>query len=107
MTGYTANCSLDHQLAQQRIEWTKIVTIIVVISTGPHLTNMSEHTALHKINNNVYIKLKTSKIIYCIVIILYSTHTHTRVYRRNVTRGEGGKMGESSKKAEYHLRYSL
>ena len=44
--------------------------IIVVISLALYLTDKGEHTALYKINNKVYIK--TSKMINCIVIILYS-----------------------------------
>ena len=70
-----------------------IVVVIVVISVEPCLTNKGEHTALHKISQNVYIK--TSMNNNCIVIILYCphkththTHTHTEEHRRNVTRSK-------------------
>ena len=49
------------------------IIMIGVISVVLYLINTSEHIALHKINNNVYIK--TSKIINYKVIILYYTHT--------------------------------
>ena len=42
--------------------------VITVISIMLYLTIKDEHTALYKINNNVYIK--TAKIINDIVIIL-------------------------------------
>ena len=63
------------------------IIITAVISIAPYLTDKGEHTALYKINHNVYIK--TSKIINYIVVILYSshttyththTHTHTHTY---------------------------
>jgi len=37
------------------------IIIITVISIAPHLTDKGEHSALYKLNNNVYIK--TSKIM--------------------------------------------
>ena len=60
--------------------WSGSMIIIrtAVISITPYLTDQGEHTALYKINNNVHIKI--SKIINCVIIILYSSraHTHTR-----------------------------
>ena len=38
-----------------------IIIITVVISIAPYIADKGEHTALYKINNNVY--SKTSKII--------------------------------------------
>ena len=60
-----------------------IIMVITVISIMLYLTNKDEHTALYKINNNVYIK--TAKIINDIwsshmhVCMHTHTHTHTRM----------------------------
>ena len=51
-----------------------IIIIIAVISIAPYLTDKSEHTALYKTNNNLYIK--KPKIINHIVIILYLSLIH-------------------------------
>ena len=54
--------------------------MVAVISIAQNLTDKGEYTTLYKSNNNVYIK--TSKIIY-IVILSYSSYTtHTHTYRR-------------------------
>ena len=59
------------------------LTIIAVISTVLNLTNKGEHTGFYKINNNVYIYVKTSKIInysHNTVFLSHSSHTHTQFY---------------------------
>ena len=62
------------------------IIIIAVIFVAPYLTDKGEHTALYKVNNNVYIK--TSKIISYIVIVSFAhACAYTKqVHRRNVTR---------------------
>ena len=40
-----------------------LLLLIAVISIAPYLTDKGERTALYKINNDVYIKFRTSKII--------------------------------------------
>ena len=39
------------------------IIIITVISIAPYLTHNGEHTALYKINNNVFADIKTAEII--------------------------------------------
>ena len=68
------------------------------------MTNKGKHTALYKINNNVYIK--TSKVINYIVIILYfsharaHTHARTHAHRRNIRRGERVKIMEAESRKQ-------
>ena len=50
--------------------------ITAVISIALYLIDKGEHTALYKINNNVY--LKTSKIIYKHNTVILQHHIRTR-----------------------------
>ena len=75
----SAKCTrLNHILTWGGAGWGSDLVIIAVISIALYLTtDKGEHTALYKINNNVYIK--TSKIINYIVIIInivFLVHTH-------------------------------
>ena len=69
---------LNHILTWGGVGWGSDLVIIAVVSIALYLTtDKGEHTALYKINNNVYIK--TSKIINYIVIIInivFLVHTH-------------------------------
>ena len=72
---YTSKCRNNRQA------WATAIIIIIitaVISIAPYFTDKGEFTALYKININVYIK--TSKVIYYIAIIFYSSHTHTHTH---------------------------
>ena len=75
----SAKCTrLNHILTWGGVGWGSDLVIIAVVSIALYLTtDKGEHTALYKINNNVYIK--TSKIINYIVIIInivFLVHTH-------------------------------
>ena len=54
-----------------------MMMMMAVISIAPNLTDKGEYTTIYKSNNNVYIK--TSKIIYIVILSYssYTTHTHT------------------------------
>ena len=60
--------------------------MIAVTSTAPYPTDKWEHTALYKINRNVYIKNRKHYIVSLPPPPPHThTHIHTRVRRRNVT----------------------
>ena len=55
------NFFATRDLAQGK--FTITIIIITVISIAPYLTHNGEHTALYKINKNVFADIKTAEII--------------------------------------------
>ena len=56
------------------------MTIIAVIFMAPCHTIKGEHTALYKINRNVYIKTSTNKYIVTMLYFSHPTPTHARTH---------------------------
>ena len=53
------------------------VIITAVISTARHLTDKGEHTALHKINNDVYVKTYNDVHVHILPLgLLFSAFCH-------------------------------